>query len=293
MNVGDYKWTYIPAYLPKEEERFLESDEAYGVRILRKSDEYELRVNFEIEYKLGIGFEKGSIGVDFNHKTIDLAVTNKQGQLKDIRTLNCYALTSARKGKRECLIKNLAKNVVDYAKYWNRGLVIEELNGVTRSQSNQHEFAYLKFLKAVKRRAERESVAVKEVNPAYTSVIGQYKYAPYYHITVHQAAALVIARRGQGLSEKLRGLKTLLTEPMEGGSERENALSHRVHSWCLWRLMRDLPSRKGTEYKHSGRSPEMIGVENSRTSIPTERSSDAGDASGGEIVIPGSGPPCA
>lgn len=287
-NVGDHQWIHIPAYLPNYVDRFLDG-EPYGVRVLKEDGEYELRVSFEKNHQPKIGFERGAVGVDFNHDTIDLAVTNPQGQLKATRTIDCHALTCAKKGKRDWLIGNLAKEVSGYARYWNRGLVIEKLNDVTRGKRNQHEFTH-RFLKAVKRRAEKEGVAAKEVNPAYTSVIGKYKYAPYYHITVHQASALVTARRGQGFPERLKRLKNLLFKPLEGGGEGESAPSRRVHSWSLWRMIGDLPSRKGTSRRHPGQSPGTIGVESSGTIGSTERSPGRGDMLGGETVIPGSGP---
>lgn len=291
VNVGDREWIRIPAYLPDHMDRILGGEAPYGVRILQKNGGHELRVCFEEDREPKVGFEKGAVGVDFNQPTIDLAVTNEQGQLKTTRTIECHALTSARRKKREWLVGNLAKEAVDFAKYWERGLVIERLSDVARGRRNQHEFVHRRFLEAVKRRAEREGVAVREVNPAYTSVIGRHKYAPYYHITIHQAAALVVARRGQGFSERLRGLKSLLFEAREAGKGNEGAPSRRVHSWSLWRLMRDLPSRKGTGRTHPGQFPETIGVKSPGTSGPTERSPGGDDTPGREIASPGSGSP--
>lgn len=291
VNIGDRKWISIPAYLPGHVDKLLNGDMPYGVRVLRKNSGYELRVCFEEGHGLKMGFEHGAVGVDFNQPTIDLAVTNEQGQLKTTRTIECHAITSARREKREWLIGNLAKRVVDFAKYWHRGLVIERLSDVARGRRNQHEFVHRRFLEAVKRRAEREGVAVREVNPAYTSVIGEHKYAPYYHITIHQAAALVVARRGQGFPERLRGLKSLLFEASEAGEGNEGAPSRRVHSWSLWRLMGDLPSRKGTDHTHPGQSPETIGVESPGTSGSTERSLGGDGTPRREIASPGSGPP--
>jgi len=40
------------------------------------------------------------------------------------------------------------------------------------------------------------------VSPSYTSKIGKQKYAGNRKLTVHNAAAYVIARRGQGLKDK-------------------------------------------------------------------------------------------
>ena len=41
------------------------------------------------------------------------------------------------------------------------------------------------------------------MNPAYSSVIGRVKFMERYGLTVHQAAALVLARRLLGCSERI------------------------------------------------------------------------------------------
>jgi hypothetical protein len=46
---------------------------------------------------------------------------------------------------------------------------------------------------------------VFEVNPSYTSVIGQYKFKDRYGMSAHNAAALVIGRRFMGFRETLPG----------------------------------------------------------------------------------------
>ncbi len=117
VNNGFRSWIRIPAYLPHTLD-ILFGDRAYGVRILRRGKTYELRVNCEETNNECVGFEKGAVGIDFNHSTIDLSVTNSQGQLKATHTILCASLTSARKGKREWLIGNLAKEVVRFVKYW-------------------------------------------------------------------------------------------------------------------------------------------------------------------------------
>ncbi|KXA92971.1 hypothetical protein AKJ64_01720 [candidate division MSBL1 archaeon SCGC-AAA259E17] len=309
VNTGNREWIYVPAYLPDHVSEPLSGEEPYGVRILRENGGYELRVSFEENHEPEIGFEKGHVGVDFNQDTIDLAATGEHGQFKGKKTIECSGLTSARRGKREWLIGNYAKEVVDYAKYWNRGITIEKLEDVARGRPNQHEFVHAKFLEAVRRRAEREGVKVREVNPAYTSVIGRWKYSSSHHITSHQASALVIARRGKGIHEKLRGLKTLAFEAMEAGEGEEGVPDRRVHSWSLWSLIGDLPSRKGAEHTDPEPRPrrppgrvshrESRGMESPGASAPTscgpsratERSSDRGDPPEGKTVIPGGGPP--
>ena len=52
-------------------------------------------------------------------------------------------------------------------------------------------------------RGYREGVEIHQVNPAFGSVIGRVKFKERYRLTVHQAAALVLARRMLGCSERI------------------------------------------------------------------------------------------
>jgi hypothetical protein len=45
-------------------------------------------------------------------------------------------------------------------------------------------------------------VELVEVNPAFTSILGELKYEKMYSLNRHDAAALVIARRGMGIRER-------------------------------------------------------------------------------------------
>lgn len=290
VNTGTRKWLFIPVYVPHYLENLESANYPYGVRLQRFQNQYRIFINFQLVFQKTIGFRHGAVGIDFNHNTIDLAVINSQGQLKNQFTINCQELTCARRGKREWLIGNIVKRIVKFAKYWNRGLVAEDLKNVTIGQSNQHQFSYRKFLEALQRRAEREGVSIRLVNPAYTSVIGLWKYVPYYHITVHQAAALVVARRGKGFTERLRKLKSLVLEPMEGEETRENVHSRRVHSWHFWRSLGRLPSHKGTNSQHFNQSYSMDKKESWRTKNSNQRSLSKDGLARRKIVIPSSGP---
>ena len=55
----------------------------------------------------------------------------------------------------------------------------------------------------VQSRAYREGVEINQVNPAYSSVIGRAKFMERYGLSVHQAAALVLARRLLGCPERV------------------------------------------------------------------------------------------
>ena len=57
-------------------------------------------------------------------------------------------------------------------------------------------FAYSKIIELIKARAEDNSIEVKEINPAYTSIIGKIKYSERNKIDVHHGAAMCIGRKG-------------------------------------------------------------------------------------------------
>ena len=91
---------------------------------------------------------------------------------------------------------------------------------------------YRKVLAAVERRALREGVEIRKIHPAYTSVIGRLKYQPQYGMSVHAAAALVIARRG-GLKIRRENVpKALRQWLLEKGQFNEQA--YRKNDWRIW-----------------------------------------------------------
>jgi len=58
------------------------------------------------------------------------------------------------------------------------------------------------FLNIIKLRCAERSIELIKVNAAYTSLIGRLKYNNQVGFNVHRAAAMVIARRGLGFSDR-------------------------------------------------------------------------------------------
>ena len=75
----------------------------------------------------------------------------------------------------------------------------------------RYNFIYSRLLKAIERRAVKDGVELKKINPAFTSIAGILKYQEMYSLNRHTAAALVIGRRGMGIMEKIR----VRVEPLE------------------------------------------------------------------------------
>jgi IS605 OrfB family transposase len=155
------------------------------------------------------------------------------------------------------MIGETAKEILSIANSLGKGLVIESLNFVKKNKGKRfnrmsHNFVYTRLLESIERRAIRCGVAYKQVNCAYTSIIGKYKYATSLGLTFHQAAALVIARRGLGFRERIpKRIQQLisvlilklssLTKAMEANRLREvrrllKKLKNwsNIHSWSFW-----------------------------------------------------------
>ena len=113
----------------------------------------------------------------------------------------------------EALIGDAVAGVVEYARGAGKPIVIERLDfrqkkalleGESRRYSRMlSSFSYGKIKAYFLSRGYRQGVEINQVNPAYSSVIGRVKFMERYGLTVHQAAALVLARRLLGCSERI------------------------------------------------------------------------------------------
>ena len=64
-------------------------------------------------------------------------------------------------------------------------------------------FGYGKIKACFISRGHRQGVEVHQVNPAFSSVSGRVTFVERYGLSIHQAAALVLARRLLGCSEHI------------------------------------------------------------------------------------------
>ena len=152
----------------------------------------------------------GTIGIDINADHLSIAEIDRYGNLLKSFDL---ALNLKDKTSNQSLdnIACAVKKIADYAVSKNKPIVIEKLdfsqkkkelksysnNGFIKSYNTMlSSFAYRKIIELIKSRSYDKGIEVIEVNPAYTSKIGKFKYQNKYKLTTHQSAAFVIARRG-------------------------------------------------------------------------------------------------
>jgi IS605 OrfB family transposase len=154
----------------------------------------------------------GVIGVDINADGLAVTETDRFGNPVEYFTLPCvtYGRTAE---QRRAIISEAVKQIIAFAKSRGKPLVVEQLNFQRKKAAlEQKSRPYARMLSSlayrwiqalIRARAFDAGIQVFEVNPAYTSVIGRYKFQHRYGLSAHTAAALVIGRRSLGFRESL------------------------------------------------------------------------------------------
>ena len=186
---------------------------------------------------------RGSVGVDLNADHLAVCETDASGNY-----VNASGVPLVTYGKSqhqaEAIIGDAVARVVAYARDVSKPIVIERLDfrqkkAVLEGESHRYSrmlssFSYGKIKAYFLSRGYREGVEVHQVNPAFSSVIGRVKFMERYGLSVHQAAALVLARRLLGCSERIprrwvcpvgNGVQVAFTVP---------ARKRVKHVWTYW-----------------------------------------------------------
>ena len=266
----------------------IEEYKVYSIEIKHKKERYYVHITYDVD-------EVGSeltwsdkitsdyiAGIDVNIDRVAVSVVSKQGNLLESKTFYCHEMEYVRSNRRSNIAGELAKGIIDYLLSWNVGAIV--LEDITLKQDHDtnhrfnrlvHSFAKNKLQKALISRGLRFGFHIKKVNPAYTSVIGRWKYAKMYGLSVHEAASFVIGRRGLDVDEKvpkelLKQLKTKvkphlihLLGSMEESEKQSNTGKQRRkfmgmmlknienfkehHSWKLWNVVHKTVRMKNQE----------------------------------------------
>lgn len=194
----------------------------------------------------------GTIGIDINQDHLAVSETDRFGNPihKQTFQLNLFGKNT---NQSKALIGDVCKNIIKLAERTKKPLVLEKLNFQKKKSTLRENgpsyarglssFAYNSIITHIKSRACKYRIEVKEVNPAYTSIIGRTKFAKRYGLSIHHAAALTIARRSEQFSEKLPS--SLKEIPDGRGGHVALSLPERnrsKHVWTSWsKLVKKLP----------------------------------------------------
>jgi len=156
-------------------------------------------------------FVEGVFGIDFNKGFISVTETDKQGNM--IQTYNLdYRFGSGNKTKNdlEIVIGKVVKEALEKGK----DVVVEKLDFkvkkseiISKKNKKYNEMLsslpYRMYGSIVKSKCAKNKVYLHQVNPAWTSYIGNIKYVTPRKMNIHTAASFVIARRGMNLIDSI------------------------------------------------------------------------------------------
>jgi len=249
ISVGVRRWMICQLWIPKKYRAILDEhlrgEPRYTVRIKRGQDNrYRVYISFEATSpEISADFSQGAIGVDLNPSGQAWVETNSKGQLLKRGWVNTPELQYARRGRRDSVIGQVAHRIVDVARAANKGIVLERLkfkrdgNGGRYHKRNRifNNFVFGRLTQAIVREAGQQGVAVRQVNPAFSSYIGKMKYMKTYpHLGEHEAAAYVLARRGLGFLDMPVGRQRRQAEK----SLEERLGKSKLRSWAYWRALK-------------------------------------------------------
>jgi len=246
INIGVRRWIYTRLWVPSRYVEYLRQaiNGSYSVRVVKK-DKYEVHISSNHQ---GIepDFSNGVAGFDINTDNISVAIATRDGNFRASKVFKCSELLYTRTNRRKWLLGNLVKEAFEWIKFYDvRTVAIENFELRKTFDTNKKynrkvsNFIHAKAIGLIKSRAIKEKIAIEEVNPKFSSFIGEYKYASIYGLSVHQAAAFVIARRAMGYTERVP--KTLLM--FINFIKKENPLVKPMEGFKKWGLLYGIMKR--------------------------------------------------
>jgi hypothetical protein len=173
----------------------------------------------------------GCIGIDINPGSIGWAYVDYQGNLKQSGTIPL--IMGLPRGQQDAQIVDACLQLSVLASTFACPIVAELIDFSTKKERLREkgrkyarmlsEWAYSRFFELLSSILSNRGLTLIRRNPAYTSLIGLTKYSRLYGLSSDIAAAIVIARRGMNLSERMpRSLSAYLE------------VNSRKHVWSGW-----------------------------------------------------------
>jgi IS605 OrfB family transposase len=233
------------AYGQEQFEESLACRRALSYRFLRDRKGWRVFVSSEASPVKRISERRlGAIGLDLNPHQFVLAELNRCGNFQGGEHIPCMTY-GKRREQAKAMVGDAVKQVMAVAVRSRKPLVIERLEFAKKKAALENagrgrarmlsSFAYRQAIQCLRAAAFRAGVEILEVNPAYTSTIGAVNHAARFGISIHQGAAIAIARRSLGLSE--RPAVRVARVPTRRGGHVTVPLPARTrgrHVWSFW-----------------------------------------------------------
>lgn len=224
--------------------------QSISYRFIRCESKWYLHATADrIEVPINTYKSSGALGIDLNPGVVGWAVCAPDGNLsaKGQFYLNIQDKSNE---QTEAVLGDIVKQLVEIASNRRVPIALEELDFRKKKASMREQgvrysrmlssFAYKKFYKMLISRASRYGVEVIKTNPAYSYQIGLVKFMSFYGLSSDTAAALVLARRVLGHSERCpanyarfgqRKRSNLWPASSEGGW---GLAQKKRHVWSTW-----------------------------------------------------------
>ena len=205
--------------LVNKQQNNLPNKQAINFRFHREGNKWYLQIVYaKSYYRVNSVTRKdnGVIGLDFNNGFIQLAETDKYGNLIHLQKYDLMYHGTGNKAKTE--IEQTISQIISYATKKGKDIAIEDLDfkstkaKQTKAKSKKgkkyndmiHKFDYSRYKQKMQDLGFNKQVTIILVKPHNTSKIAKQKYCKPMKLTSHQGATFVIARKCQGFKDKLK-----------------------------------------------------------------------------------------
>ena len=239
----------------------LSTGSAYQVEILRRNGKYRVHISIEeTEASVMTRLSNGVLGIDTNPTGLAIALLTPDGNPRWFQWHGAGDLPSRSHDAKRNDVGNLVKQIVLIAKTNGVPIAMENLKHMTDREIKDHKlrriahgFCYRLILTMIERTAKRIGVEVIKVHPAYTSVIGKVKYQRQYGISTHQAAAMTIGRRAQGIRfERVpHVIKSYINNQMNQKKRKKPVVIdfEVMKNWKQWSLVKKYVDKESQKQK--------------------------------------------
>ena len=187
----------------------------------------------------------GAIGLDINPGSIGWAYCDADGNLREHGQIPLEM--GLPKNKQDGQIVKACLQIQQLADKYASPVVVENLDFGKKKEQLREEgkkysrmlssWAYNQFCEKLAAILSNRGIELIKVNPAYSSLIGLVKYVRIYGLASDEAAALVMARRGMRLSERLP--RSLTAYPL---------VKKGKHVWSAWNELAETDKVLGCDF---------------------------------------------
>lgn len=206
----------------------------------RENGVYYIQVTFSLKKEVYYS-QYGTIGVDFNYDLVATSEIDSHGNPINFKNY-IYHSEGSKSGLISDQLSSVCDRIVNQAVSTKKNVVIEDLaldnkkaesrDRVTNRKINL--MAYRKLRSLLLNKCLKRGVRLRIVNPAYTSVIANWKYKKRFGVSIHSAASYVIARRGFGFKDKIPfGIDCIL----RSGEAISWTTKRCKHYWSKWNFI--------------------------------------------------------